>query len=99
MQRFEPALYVEGFDVVRDLSPPLRDEVGANDMFRVKHGALGFGAERIRAEVMGQVMFRQGIESNARVLRRIDAGEQAEPVDFPARIPLFREIAHRSDSD
>ena len=63
VQRLQPALDVEGFDIVRDFCTPLWDKIAANDMLGVKDGALGLGAKRIRPEVVLEVVLREGVET------------------------------------
>ncbi len=67
VQRFNPALYVERFDVVRDLLAPLRDEIVTNDVFSVEGGALGLGTQRIRPAVGFQVKLGKSVEADAYV--------------------------------
>jgi hypothetical protein len=65
VQGFQPALNVEGFDVVCDFFTPSGDEVGANDMLGVKHGAFRFRPQRIRPKVICEVILREFVEPNA----------------------------------
>jgi len=52
MKRFQPALNIEGFDVVRDFLSPTGNEISANDVFGVKDGAFGLGTDSIRTKVV-----------------------------------------------
>ena len=60
VEGLQPALNVEGFDAVRDFLSPSGNEIGANDVFGVKDGAFGLGADSIRSKVIFQVLFGKG---------------------------------------
>ena len=65
MKRLQPALNIEGFDVLRRFIAPAGDEVVANDVFYDDGGVFRLGADGILPEVGLQVMLGKGVEPDA----------------------------------
>jgi hypothetical protein len=98
MKRLQPALNVEGFDIVSDLVAPAGHKVIADDMVGNGDGVVGLRAHRILAEVSFEVMLGKGLEADTGILRCvIDADEETQPVGLAPCVPLFREVTNKAD--
>lgn len=98
MQHLQPALDVERFDVLGNLTSPSGTEIGADNMFSDGSSVFRFRAHGILAKVGFQVVLRKCVKPGANVARQVvDANQQPESIDLAPCVFLFREIPNETD--